>query len=108
MQKLMHAYCVGTPTEVKAVIASWEVELNANVVNEEIPKSVWEHVVQDLRHTRRRQTLFRPTIQLYWVMKNILAKAMTTYKDIEEAEEDKHEELSLKDIQKEIQSVQMQ
>ena len=40
-------------------------------------------------------------------MKNILAKAMTTYKEIEEPEEDRQVEPSLKDLQKEIQSIQM-
>jgi len=58
MQNLMHAHHVGTPTEVKVVIASWEAKLNPNMVNEEIPTIDWEHIIQDPRHTRRHQTLF--------------------------------------------------
>lgn len=108
MQNLMHAYHVGTPIEVKAAIASWEAKLNTKVVNDEIPETNWEHIIQDPGHTHGPQTLFRQTIQLYWVMKKLLAKAMTTYKDREEPEEDKQEELKLKYMQKEIQSVQMQ
>lgn len=41
-------------------------------------------------------------------MKNILAKAMTTYKEREEPEEDRRAEPSLMDLQKEIKSVQIQ
>ena len=40
-------------------------------------------------------------------MKSILAKSMNTYKEREEPEEDRQEEPSLKDLQKDIQSVQM-
>lgn len=39
---------------------------------------------------------------------NILARVMTTYKEREETEEDRPTEPSMKDLQREIQSVQMQ
>jgi len=41
-------------------------------------------------------------------MKNLLARAMTTYKDKEEPEKARQEEPSLKDIQKEIQGMHVQ
>lgn len=108
MQNLINAYYVGTPTEVKAVIVEWEGELNGNIENEETLIAYWEPIIQDPGHNKGRQTLFRQTIKQYWVMNNLLAKAMITYKDKEELEVDKQEEPSLKDLQKEIQSVQMQ
>jgi len=108
MQNLINGYYVGTPVEVKVVISKWERELNANIENEEIQAEEWETIVKDPSNTRGHQTLFRHTIQQYWVMKNILAKAMTTYKEREEPEEDRPIEPSLQDLQKEIQSVQMQ
>lgn len=68
----------------------------------------WEPFLIDPGHTRGLQTLFRQAIQQYWVMKNLLAKAMTTYGDKEEPLQSHNEEPSLKDVQKEIQVVQVQ
>ena len=94
-----------TPPKVKAIISEWERELNSNIENEEIQAKEWDTIVKGPGNTRGCQTLFRQTIQQYWVMKNILAKAMTTYKEREELEEDRPTKPSLKDLQKEIQSV---
>lgn len=52
--------------------------------------------------------MFQQTIQKYWVMKNIVALAMTTYKEREDLEEDRPKEPILRDLQREIQFVQMQ
>ena len=63
MHNLLHAYHASTPTQVKAVIASWEADLNANVENEEITMEEWQPLLRDLGHTRGCQNLFRETIQ---------------------------------------------
>jgi len=64
-------------------------------------------MVEDPENTIGHQTLFHQTIQQHWVMKNILARAMTTYKEREEPEEDRPAEPSMKDLQREIQSIQL-
>ena len=73
MQNLLHAYHVGTPKQVKEVITSWEVDLNSNVENEELPVAEWEPLLSDLGHTRGRQTLFNlpKGNQVCWPLINI-------------------------------------
>jgi len=108
MHNLINAYFVGTPPEVKAVISEWERELNNNIENQEIEAKEWETMVKDTENTIGLQTLFHQTIQQYCVMQNILAHTMTTYKEREEHEEDRPVEPSMKDLQREIQSDQLQ
>lgn len=108
MQNLINGYYVGTPAEVKVVIATWEGELNSNVENEEILIAYWEPIIQDPSHTQGHQTLFRHTIQQYWVTQNLLDSAMIIYNDRKEPEGGRQEEPWLKDLQKEIYSVQGQ
>lgn len=81
MKTLIDAYMATNPPEVRAQITGWERELNDNMTNQDIPMEEWEDMVQDPSNTRSRHTLFRQTIQQYWVMKNVVARAMTLNKE---------------------------
>lgn len=108
MQTLINTYMVGNPPEVKAQISKWERELNDSITNQEIEVEEWKNMVKDPGNNRGCYMLFRQTIQQYWVMKNILAQAMTFYKKREEQEEARPMEPSMKDLHKEISIVQIQ
>lgn len=108
MQNLMHAYHRGTPAQGKSIISTWEAELNIKAATKLLPTEEWDSMLIDLTHNRGRQTLFRQKVQLYWVMTNLLARAMTTNRDLEEPSQARQEGPSLKDIQREIQVVQVQ
>jgi len=99
MQNLMHAYHGGTPTQVKVIISTWEAVLNAKEATKPLPTKEWDPLVIDLGHIRGRQTLFKQIIQPYWVMKNLLSRAMTTHRDAEEPMQARQEDASLKYIQ---------
>jgi len=98
MQTLINTYMAGNPPEVRAQIAEWERELNDNITNQDIETEEWEIMVKDLGNTRGRHMLFWQTIQQYWVMKNIVAQAMTLYKEEEVQEEARTTEPSMKDL----------
>jgi len=52
IQNLMHSYHGGTPAHVKAIISTWEVELNTKAAIESLPTEEWEPLIIDPRHTR--------------------------------------------------------
>jgi len=70
-------------------------------------------MVQDTGNTHRWHTLFRKTFQQYWVMKNVMAHAMTLNKEQvenkgQEAQEDnKGKEPYRADLLKEIAEIQI-
>jgi len=68
----------------------------------------WDPLLIDLRHTRGQRMLFRQTVQLYSVMKKMLARAMTVNWDLKESPQTQQEWPNLKDIKREIQIVQGQ
>ena len=114
MKTLIYTYMVGNPPEVRAQIACWERELNDNIKNQDIPVEEWEDMVQDPGNTRRRHTLFRQTIHQYWVMKNVVARAMTlkkeqaTSKGSEAQEDTKQKDPIRAELLKEIAIAQIQ
>lgn len=47
MQKRMHAYSGGSPTQVKSLILSWKVELNIKAVPKPLRVEDWEPLFLD-------------------------------------------------------------
>lgn len=77
MKTLIDAYMAGNLPDIRAQITGWERELNDSIKNQDIPMEEWESMVPDPGNSRGRHSLFRQTIQQYWVMKNVVERAMT-------------------------------
>lgn len=52
----------------------------------------WERMVPDHGTTNGRQSVFRQNMHQYWVMKNIVARAMTLHREHMAGEEVKEQE----------------
>lgn len=79
MKTIINACMTQNPPNIRAQIASWERELNDNIKHPDIPIEEWDSMVLDTGNTCGRHSLFRETIQQYWVMKNVAARAMTLH-----------------------------
>jgi len=64
-------------------------------------------MVQDLGTTNGRQSLYTRTLQKYWIMKHILARAMTLHQENQQ-ERNKELEHDRGEIMKELATIQIQ
>lgn len=114
MNTFINAYVARNTPKVRAQIAGWERELNDSITNQDIPTKEREDMVQDPRNTCGHHTLFRQMIQQYWVMKNVMDRAMTLKKEQvvnkgqEAQEETKVKEPSRVDPIREVATIQIQ
>lgn len=114
MKTLIDAYMVGNQPNIRAQIVGWERALNDNVKNQDIPIEEWESMVSDPGNSRVRHSLFRKTIQHYWVMKYVVAWAITLNREkttggkIEAKENTKEKDPVRVELLREIATIQIQ
>ena len=71
-------------------------------------------MVQDLGTTNGRQSLYTRTLQKYWIMKHILARAMTLHQEkmegevVNQQERNKELEHDRREIMKELATIEIQ
>jgi len=86
IKTIIDAYMEGNQKEVRDQINSWEHDLRDNLRYIDIPMEEWERMVQDLGTMNGRQSLFKKTLHEYWIMKNVVARAMTLHREHMEGE----------------------
>jgi len=80
----------GIPPEIREQINGCEWELRSISSNKEIPRGEWEDLVPGPGNTTTRNSLFNKSIQHYWIMKHVVARAMEmNQEDWEEEEEER-------------------
>lgn len=69
------AYHEGTDEGIQKLLEEWEEEIKqGNEIEEDMEN--WRTLVLDPGNPRGRITKFKQTLYLYWLMKNLLGKAM--------------------------------
>lgn len=85
---VINAYMAWNSPETHAQIHGQERELRSISENKEIPRGEWEDPIPDLGTTRGRISLFNKTLQQYWIMKHVIARAMEMNQAVREEEEE--------------------
>lgn len=88
MMSIIDAYMAGNPPKIWEQINGWERELRSISLNQEVPRGEWEAMVSNLGNSRSSNSLFNKTIQQYWIMKHVVARAMNMNRAIQEEEEE--------------------
>jgi len=89
MKSIIDSYMAGNPPEIREQIAGWERELNSISKNQEVPREEWERMVLDPGNAWSHNSFFNKTLQQYWIMKHVVARAMNLNHDVREEEEAK-------------------